>query len=90
MAIQLCPVDTANVHPRNILGSSSSFDRERPLATSEKIKSSRMPWSARIPSWGSRFLASSSALLTRAGVPLCQCASVPSHPSTILPLCRQP
>ena len=29
MAIQLCPVDTANVHPRNILGSSSSFDRER-------------------------------------------------------------
>ena len=48
MAIQLCPVDTANVHPRNILGSSSSFDRERPLATSEKIKSSRMPWSARI------------------------------------------
>ena len=26
MAIQLCP---ANVHPRNILGSSSSFDRER-------------------------------------------------------------
>ena len=29
MATQLCPVDTANVHPRNILGSSSSFDRER-------------------------------------------------------------
>ena len=29
MVIQLCPVDTANVHPRNILGSSSSFDRER-------------------------------------------------------------
>ena len=38
----------------------------RPLATSEKIKSLRMPWSARIPSWVSRFLASSSALLTRA------------------------
>ena len=37
----------------------------RPLATSEKIKSSRIPWSARILSWVSRFLASS-ALLTRA------------------------
>ena len=29
MVIQLCPVDTANVHPRNILGSRSSFDRKR-------------------------------------------------------------
>ena len=29
MVIQLCPVDTASVHPRNILGSRSSFDRER-------------------------------------------------------------
>ena len=29
MVIQSCPVDTANVHPRNILGSRSSFDREQ-------------------------------------------------------------
>ena len=29
MVIQSCPVDTANVHPRNMLGSRSSFDRER-------------------------------------------------------------
>ena len=32
MAIQLCPVDTANVHPRNILGSSSSFAPSKGLS----------------------------------------------------------
>ena len=29
MVIQSCPVETANVHPRNILGSRSSFNREQ-------------------------------------------------------------
>ena len=46
MAIQLCPVDTANVHPRNILGSSSSFDRER-LSPFGSLRSRRGGNSAR-------------------------------------------
>ena len=40
--------------------------RVRPVAMSEKIRSPRMPWSASRRSWVSRFLASSSDLLTRA------------------------
>ena len=45
MAIQLCPVDTANVHPRNILGSSSSFDRERlsPLGSLRSVLGTGQP-----------------------------------------------
>ena len=38
----------------------------RPLATSEKTRSGRMPCSVKRWSWVSRFLDSSSALLTRA------------------------
>ena len=45
MAIQLCPVDTANVHPRNILGSSSSFDRERLSRSVHSVVGAGKLWS---------------------------------------------
>ena len=51
---------------RDIRSSQPLWFMVRPLATAEEVKSSRMPWSARISSWVSKFLASSSALLTRA------------------------
>ena len=88
MAIQLCPVDTANVHPRNILGSSSSFDRERPLATPEKNKVLANAVVGQNPQLGFQVpgLIVGFADPGRGPLmPVCQCAITPFHHPTIVP-----